>query len=311
MQPRGAAAVLYLFALIVLGLAWAGAGTAHGEVAPVPGQGAPTMPNRPETSVEITVESGPGGVTIYIESETVTPGDPGTPGTSGTTGTPGTTGAAEPPSCTAAPVNVGVTSTGWVAEGMEANPGTFPWAATCDNGYFGIAWVPTGAGAPDVVAGEPPIPPVDPELVRASALRIVGLPQISVGVNPDVGLVAMPAWFWVRGYSGGTMSGSETLDQSSVEVEITSTGYRWSFGDGSALYTHSVGRAYPAQSDIRHLYERSSHGAGGAFPVRLRITWSARYSENGGPWLPLEPISLTYTRSYPVQQLQSVLTANR
>ena len=35
------------------------------------------------------------------------------------------------------------------------------------------------------------------------------------------------------------------------------------------------------------------------------------YSENGGPWLPLDPISRTYTRSYPVQQLQSVLTANR
>ena len=192
---------------------------------------------------------------------------------------------------------------------MEANPGTFPWAATCDNGYFGIAWVPTGAGAPDVVVGEPPIPPVDPELVRASAFRIVGLPQVSVGVNPNTGLVAMPAWFWVRGYSGGTLSGSSALDRSMVEVEITPTGYRWSFGDGAALYTGSVGRAYPAESDIRHSYGRSSLEAGGAFSVRLQITWSARYSENGGPWLPLDPISRTYTRSYPVQQLQSVLTA--
>ena len=308
MRPRRAAALLYLFALIVLGLAWAGPGTAHGEDGPVPGEGAPPMTNRPETTVEITVESGPDGVTIYIESETVTPGDPGSPGSPDTTGTGESS---DPPDCTAAPVNVAGTSAGWVADGMEANPGTFPWAATCDDGYFGIVWVPTGAGTPDVVVGEPPIPPVDPALVRASAFRIVGLPRASIGVNPGTGLVAMPAWFWVRGYSGGTLSGSSALDQSMVEVEITPTGYRWSFGDGASLYTHSVGRAYPAESDIRHLYERSSHGAGGAFSVRLRITWSARYSENGGPWLPLEPISLTYTRSYPVQQLQSVLTANR
>ncbi len=304
-RPRGAAGVLVLFALVVLGFSWVGSGTAHGEVAPVPGDPAPPMPDRPESSVEITVESGPDGVTIYIESETMTPGNPGDPGTTGPDGT------TDAPSCTAAPVNVGDASTGWVAEGLEDNPGTFPWAVNCDSGHFGIAWVPTDAGAPDVALGEPPIPPVDPALVRASAFRIVGLPPISIGANPDVGLVAMPAWFWVRGYAGGTLSGSETLDRSSVVVEITPTSYRWSWGDGSALYTSSLGRAYPAESDIRHTYERSSHGAGGAFPLRLQITWSARYSENGGPWLPLDPITRTYSRSYPVQQLQSVLTASR
>ncbi len=139
----------------------------------------------------------------------------------------------------------------------------------------------------------------------------MGLPRISIGANPDVGLVAMPAWFWVRGYSGGTLTGAATLDRSSVRVEITPTSYRWTWGDGSSLHASSVGRAYPARSDIRHTYERSSHGAGGAYPVRLRITWSARYSENGGPWLSLDPITRTYSRAYPVQQLQSVLTANR
>ena len=309
MHPRGAAAVLYLFALIVLGLAWAAPGAARGQTPPVPGQTAPPMTNRPETSVEITVESGPDGVTIYIEVEEETSGTPGSPGSPGTPDTPESS---DPPSCTAAPVNVGAASTEWVVEGLEANPGTFPWAATCDDGFFGIAWVPTDAGgAPDVVVGEPPIPPIDPALVRASVFQIVPLPQISVGVNPGTGLVAMPAWFWVRGYSGGTLSGSAALDRSMVEVEITPTRYRWSFGDGSVRETHSLGRAYPQKSDIRHRYERSSLDAGGTFPVRLRITWSARYSENGGPWLPLDPITRTYTRAYAVQQLQSVLTANR
>ena len=137
------------------------------------------------------------------------------------------------------------------------------------------------------------------------------LPPIGIGANPQVGLVALPAWFWVRGYDGATLRGSESLGRSTVEVEITPAGYRWSFGDGAALETHSLGRAYPAESDLRHAYEQSSLGAGGTFAVVLEITFSARYRENGGPWLPLTPIVKSYTRAYAVQQLQSVLTRDR
>ena len=307
-RVRRAALLPGLAALAAAGLAWAGTGTAYGESQPAPGDPAEPGSGRPESSVEVTVESGPDGVTIYIESETLTPGSPGLPGGPGGPGAPGS---GDPPDCTAAPVNVGDTSADWVTEGLEANPGTFPWAATCDNGYFAIVWVPTGEGAPDVVVGEPPIPPVDPELVRRSALRIVGLPPVSVGASPGTGLVAMESWFWVRGYAGGTLRGSASLDRSDVDVEITPASYRWSFGDGSSLDAGSTGRAYPARSDIRHTYARSSYQAGGTYPVRLQITWSARYSENGGPWLPLDPITRTYALPYPVQQLQSVLTADR
>ena len=124
-RVRRAAAVLGLFALAVVGLAWAGAGTAHGESQPAPGEPAPTMENRPETSTEVTVESGPEGVTVYIESETQVPGSPGSPGGPG-----GPSGPGDPPTCTATPVNVAETSADWVTEGLAANPGTFPWAAT-------------------------------------------------------------------------------------------------------------------------------------------------------------------------------------
>ena len=44
--------------------------------------------------------------------------------------------------------------------------------------------------------------------------------------------------------------------------------------------------------------------------MRLEITWEARYRENGGSWLPLDPITSGYSRAYAVRQLQSVLTAN-
>lgn len=265
----------------------------------------------PQTTTEVTVTSTPEGVTIYIESEQVTPGSEGGPGSGG--GSPGGDGSAsEPPSCQASPVNIGHTSTEWVAEGLAENPGTYPWGVSCDDGSFGIAWVPTDAqGSPEVVGGYAPPPPIDPEVVRDAVFQIVRLPPISLRVNPAVGLVAVESWFWVSGYGGGTLTGSATLEGSHVDVEITPVRYRWSWGDGGSLSTASRGLAYPQRSTIRHTYERSSLQAGGSYRVRLSITWEARYSENGGAWLPLDPITSGHQRSYAVRQLQSVLTTNR
>ena len=254
----------------------------------------------------MSVVSGPAGVTIYISMVELGPGNAGGPGDDEPISV------TEGPTCTATAVNVGNASVGWVLEGLEEHPGTLPWGVNCDNGYFGIAWVPTDApAAPDIVVGEPPIPAVDAATVQASVLGIVPLPPIEVGANPDVGLVAMPAWFWVDGYDGSTLRGSRSLGLTTIEAEITPAGYHWTFGDGATLDTSSLGRPYPLPSDLQHTYEQSSLIAGGAFEVRLDITFDARYRVNGGPWLPLAPVVQTYTRDYPVQQLQAVLTSSR
>jgi hypothetical protein len=271
-----------------------------------PRPGDPITPRDNKPHEEISVVSGPNGVTIYIGLVELAPGSEGSPGGEN----PISTDAG--PNCTATPVNVGNASVGWVLEGLEAHPGTFPWGVNCDNGYFGIAWVPTDApAAPDIVVGAPPIPAVDPVAVQASVLGIVPLPPIKVGANPNVGLVAMPAWFWVDGYDGSTLRGSRTLGLITIEVEITPTGYRWTFGDGATLETLSLGRPYPTESDLQHTYEQSSLMTGGTFEVQLEITFSARYRVNSGAWLPLAPVAQSYTRAYPVQQLQSVLTSSR
>ncbi|MCY4638775.1 MAG: hypothetical protein OXC94_00325 [Chloroflexi bacterium] len=269
-----------------------------------PGGGYDPDPGAPQTTTEVEVVSGPDGVTIYIETQQVTPGTPGSPG-----GSPGG-GESAPPDCHAAPVNVGHLSTEWVQEGLAANPGTHPWGVSCDDGSFGIAWVPTGGGAPEVVSAEPPLPPIDPRVVRDAVFRIVPLPEIAVGVSPAVGLVALESWFWVDGYGGGTVSGSATLGRYDVAVELTAVRYAWSWGDGSALTTASRGLPFPQRSPIRHTYERSSLREGGSYPVGLQVTWEARYSDNGRPWLPLDPIVSSHQRSYPVRQLQSVLTTS-
>ncbi len=267
------------------------------------GPGAPVDPGNNRQVAEITVTSGSGGVTIYISIRDALPGAPGSPGLGGSA--PPTAG----PSCTAAAVNIGNASLAWIREGLAAHPDTVPWMVRCDNGFTGIAWIPTSATAPPaVVVGNPPVAAVDPVAVAAEVLGIVPLPPIRVGANPGTGLVALPSWFWIDGYDGRRLSGSRAVGLVVVEVEIWPQNYHWSFGDGASLDTLSVGRAYPEESDVRHAYERSSLGAGGAFDTRLEITFAAQFRVNGGPWTPLPPVTQTYSRAYPVQQLQSVLT---
>ncbi len=289
------------FAGAVLCLAVGDVAHADGPLTP----GVPVSPRDNKPVADISVVSGPGGVTIYISFVAQTPGRDGTPGTIGTIST--TTG----PKCTSSPMNIGNASVAWLREGLAAHPDTTPWSVSCDNGYFGIAWVPTTApGTPAVVVG-PPLAAVDPVAIAAEILGIVPLPPIRVGANPSVGLVAMPSWFWIDGYDGRRLSGSRAVGLVVVEVEIWPANYHWSFGDGAVLDTLSVGRAYPVESDIRHTYEQSSLRAGGSFTTQLDISFAAQFRVNGGAWQPLAPVVQTYSRAYPVQQLQSVLTASR
>ena len=172
---------IYWAALVFLALAMAGVLFGH-EPAEAAGPGGyDPDPQSPTASSQISVVSGPDGVTIYIGFVELAPGSDGSPGADDTISL------TDGPSCTATPINIGNASVGWVREGLEAHPDTVPWGVNCDNGYFGIAWVPTDApAAPDVVVGAPPILAVDPVAVQASVLGIVPLPPIKVGANPDV-----------------------------------------------------------------------------------------------------------------------------
>jgi len=284
-----------------------------------PGQGFNPSATKAPSSAEIYVASSESGVTIFIGITTTVPGTTGSPGSPDLISNP------SGPECTATPMNIGHVSAGWVRAGLAANPDTVPWTVSCDNGYFGIAWVPTDApGAPDVLVGTPPVPGVDPTAVAEALYGFIPLPPITLEANPGTGLVALPSWFWVEGYGGETLYGAETLGDTTVEVEVTPQHYDWFFGDGTRLFTHSLGRPYPEESDIQHRYEQSSFVAGGAFEVRLEITFGGRYrviteevDADGdvvivvGAWEPLEPMVRSFTRAYPVQQLQSVLAAGQ
>jgi hypothetical protein len=258
-------------------------------------------PDAPTSDATISVESSGDGVTIYIAVSETSPGSSSDSSSGSTTGGSGW-------SCTADVMNIGNATREWFEQEAPLHPGELPWIVRCDNGFFGIVWLPIDTEPADieivVVQGDS----VDPATVAAQLRDQVPVPNIAIGVNPTTGLVAVPSWFWIEGYDGTPIIASDTLGGVTVEVEITPTGYRWSFGDGATLDTTSLGEPYPRESDIRHTYEQSSLSVGGSFAVRVEITFAARYRVNGGPWQPLDPISRGFTAAYPVQQLQSILT---
>jgi hypothetical protein len=272
-----------------------------------PSPGDPGDPRANKPNATTSVQSGPNGVTIRIAVSQSSPGLPGGGAPISTGGGSTNTGGWN---CRADIMNIGNATRSWFESEAPQHPNQSPWVVNCTNGYTNIVWLPNTASSSNVsVVVDPGGSSVDPVALAAELLDQVPVPDIEIGVNPAPGLVAMPSWFWIEGYDGAPITTSRSLAGVTVEVQITPTSYRWSFGDGAKLETTSLGRPYPATSEIRHTYEQSSLAAGGKFTVTVDLTFSARYRVSGGVWQSLEPISRSFTSPYPVQQLQSILTA--
>lgn len=182
--------------------------------------------------------------------------------------------------------------------------------------------MPTPCPAPP---GPPPLP--DP---RGVALGIPApWPSVQVGINPwPLGVTGLPSWFWVERYDGGARTASQQVQvaglpgppgcprgpsaSEGVTVRLVPTAYEWSFGDqgpASRLSTTSLGRPYPAQSDIQHTYTVLSSVAGDpqGYPVVVTIHFALAYQVNGGPWRSLADVTHTYTRDYQVSEITTPL----
>jgi hypothetical protein len=288
--------------ILALGSVLAGQATA-GADEPQPGSPAVPQGNLPTRVVISRVESGASGVTIFMRVNETQPGSSMAPISSAQPG-----GGGRVPSCSAAPAIIGNASVGWFQTGAAANPGRTPYAIHCDGAFQGIVWLPSTTDPSTVRVAVDPGGSVDPVALAQSLLSRLPLPEITIGVNPGTGLVALPSWFWVEGYDGAPITASASLGGVTVTVELTPDGYRWRFGDGGELATQSVGRRYPEPSDLTHHYEQSSLQAGGAYTVRLEVTFRVRFLVSGGGAGELPPITRTYTADYRVQQAQAVLT---
>jgi len=273
---------------------------------PTPG-GAGTPRSNSRTASAL-VQSGPNGVTVYIR---VTQDSTGSaPGSTSST----SVSAGNSRSCRISAQNIGIvlSKSPWYQAEQAAHPGHVFGSVSCDDGFFAFIWIPVGTpagGNVQVVFVDDE--GVDPEVVALELLNHLPIPDIAIEANPAIGLVALPSWFWIDGYDGAPIGSSDALPGVAVDVQVEPLAYRWSFGDGTTVETTSLGKRYPAESDIRHVYEQSSLTAGGAYSITVEVTFAARYRVNGGAWEALEPITRVFSDDYPVQQLQSVLTGQR
>lgn len=228
---------------------------------------------------------------------------------------------------------------------LQQHPNEDPYLVYVNDQFGGLIWVPRSSSADELRFGPPPAdgplqvgaPPgtgqvVDPREIALGVLRRLPLPDIQIRVNPALGLVALPGWFWVEGYDGEPFGASQSVNvppavgpevpsdavpagdprrrgnSVTVEVQLRPSRYEWSFGDGATLMSQSLGKPYPTQSDIQHTYEYSSLQSPNGFPVRLLVEFTAQYRVNGGAPQALPPLRRAYETSYRVQEAQPVLT---
>lgn len=174
--------------------------------------------------------------------------------------------------------------------------------------------------------------PTQIQTIAESAAGQIPMPGVSIEANPPVGggTVHVDTWFYATRYSGAPIRVTPPTPGVSLTIVATPTSYVWDFGDGAApITTMSLGvpwqAAYtpatahadctfdgtPTHIDVAvpgavtHCWTQPSTGVS----VSLTFDFAVTYSVNGGPAIALPPIQRTATLSYPVQSIDSVITA--
>jgi hypothetical protein len=166
-------------------------------------------------------------------------------------------------------------------------------------------WVATRTvclGAAEFQQANTPLPPL---VLALDVWRRMLFPDPKLTIKPGAGgLANLESYFWISGPF--TQSVTATAGPNQVTVDAVAASYEWRFGDGSApLVTGVPGRPWPARSEIAHAYRRL-----GRFEVQVTVRWQGRFRVNGGPAqvVPGPPVARSSTVTYPVRELQTVLT---
>lgn len=119
-------------------------------------------------------------------------------------------------------------------------------------------------------------PTITPAAV-ATAFQRIPLPELRSTSQPATKtLVNFDTIFYVE---------AETLDRrirllgQDVDLTITPTRFRWTFGDGTDQVTTNPGDAYPAKT-LTHRYQRAHVTVN----HQVEVTWTATWRVNNGPW---------------------------
>jgi hypothetical protein len=235
----------------------------------------------------VNVGTNPGGVVVESEVHGTLPGGPGTHAS----------GSGR--SCHTEPIgNVGQLS---YEEFWSHAPNEYPFMVWCDGEAVGVVWLTVGGDGPPAVAA------LSPEEIAMSLRERIPIPNVTIEVNPERGLVGVESWFWIEGYDGEPIVESTDAFGRRVDVEARVERYEWSFGDNATLVTRSTGSPYPERSDVRHVYERSSLGHPRGYTVEAGFFFSVRYRVGGGGWIELPGIERVAESHYPVRESQAVI----
>ncbi len=185
---------------------------------------------------------------------------------------------------------------GTVVTLVACPPGSTPYAVFDPRGAF-VGTVCVSNQAP--VAG----PLSTPVQVAEQASAQQPWPALQVGINPGIGLTGLASWYWLAG-NPQMPDATATAGPLTVTVHATLIDVVWDFGDGSGLSSGTdLGRVFPAQSSIQHVFESDTFGRPGykcTALVRYRVT----YSVDGGPFAELGVKANPYSVTYQVNQLQ-------
>jgi len=181
------------------------------------------------------------------------------------------------------------------------------WQSACPSGQTGY-YVYDQNGNPVgmvCVANQAPAASPPPSQLAQQASSQQPWPNLVLGVTPGAGLTGLASWFWLGGGSPKMADATASAGGLTVTVRAALIDVAWDFGDGSRFDSGTdLGQAYPAQSNVQHVYQTDTYGRPAGYLLSASLTFSVKYSVNGGPWLDLGTKSKAYSRSYAVNQLQ-------
>lgn len=128
----------------------------------------------------------------------------------------------------------------------------------------------------------------------ARAFQHVPLPGLVTHIQPqDKTLVNFDTIFYT---DAQPITRTLTLLGQQVRLDITPSSFRWAYGDGSEATTSVPGAPYPSKV-VTHRYPHAHT----TVAAHVAVTWTARYSVNGGA---SQPVDGTVTKVGPDTQLR-------
>jgi hypothetical protein len=199
--------------------------------------------------------------------------------------------------------------------GLLSNPNAAIPIPACPVGQTGYYVYDSNGNSLGIVCVPNPtdslLPPTTPEIALADqASSRQPWPALTLGINPSAGLTGLPSWFWLSG-SAAMPDAVASSGPLTVRVRARLAGVSWEFGDGLGYDSQDLGQAYPAQSDVQHLYQTDTYRLSSGYSVVAVLRYLVTYSVNGGPWMTLGVKTRPFSQQYLVYQLQPEAVAGQ